>query len=98
RSEGIEFEDPIVRTSGSRILLANAGSTEICVMDGDSIRWQDKTDTAILNADISDGGYVTVITSAKRDNNVIRVYESHGVELFRKIIAADFAVSAGVSP
>lgn len=98
RSEGIEFEDPIVRTSGSRVLLANAGSTEICVMDGDSIRWQDKTDTAILNADISDGGYVTVITSAKRDNNVIRVYESHGVELFRKIIATDFAVSAGVSP
>jgi hypothetical protein len=98
RSEGIGFDDPIAGTNGSRLLLANAGSTEIYVLDSESIRWQDKTDAAILNADISDDGYVTVITSAKRDNNVIRVYESHGIELFRKIIATDFAVSAGVSP
>ncbi len=98
RSESIGFDDPIARTNGSRLLVVNAGSTEICVMDGDSIRWQDRTDTAILNADISDDGYVTVVTEAKRDNNVVRVYEPHGVELFRKIIAVDFAVSAAISP
>ncbi|HOQ06502.1 MAG TPA: DUF5711 family protein [Clostridiales bacterium] len=98
RSESIGFENPIARTNGSRILVVNAGGTEICVMDGESVRWQDRTDAAILNADISDDGYVAVITEAKRDNNVIRVYESHGVELFRKIIATDFAVSACISP
>ena len=98
RSEGIGFDDPIVKTNGSRLLAVNAGSTEICVLDGESIRWQDRTDDPILNAEISDDGYVTVVTSAKRDNNVVRVYEQHGIELFRKIIATDFAVSAGVSP
>ena len=29
---------------------------------------------------------------------MVRVYEPHGVELFRKIIAVDFAVSAAISP
>ena len=66
RSEGIGFDDPIVKTNGSRLLAVNAGSTEICVLDGESIRWQDRTDDPILNAEISDDGYVTVVTSAKR--------------------------------
>ncbi len=98
RSESIEFDKPIVKTNGSRILVADSGSTGIYVMDGNTVIWQDRTDAAILNADISDDGYVTVITSAKRDNNTVRVYESHGLELFRKIIANDYAVSACVSP
>jgi len=98
RSESIGFDDPIVRTNGSRLLVVDSGATGICVMDSETIRWQDRTDTAILNADISDDGYVAVIAEAKRDNNVVRVYESHGVELFRKIIATGYAVSACISP
>lgn len=98
KSESTEFDNPIVDTNGFRILAADAGSTKIFVMDGDSVNWQDKTDNTILNADISEDGYVTVITSAKRDNNTVRVYESHGLELFRKIIANDYAVTAGISP
>lgn len=98
RSESIAYSNPILRTNGSQLLAADIGSTEISIFDSTSIIWQDKTDTAILNADISEDGYVTVITAAKRDNNTIRVYEPHGVELFRKIIANDFAVSSCVSP
>ncbi len=98
RSESIAYTNPLLKTNGDQLLAADIGSTELCVLNNDSVIWQDKTDAAILNADISEDGYVTVITQAKRDNNVIRVYESHGVELFRKIIANDFAVSANVSP
>lgn len=98
RSEGIAFTNPMLKTNGAQLLAADIGSTEVYIFSNTSIAWQDKTDAAILNADISEDGYVTVITTAKRDNNVIRVYESHGVELFRKIIANDFAVSACVSP
>ncbi len=98
RSESISYANPLLKTNGTLLLAADIGSTEMSIFDNSSIIWQDKTDAAILNADISEDGYVTVITAAKRDNNVIRVYEPHGVELFRKIIANDFAVSACVSP
>ncbi len=98
RSESIMYSNPLIKTNGSLLLVADVGSTEISVLNSDTIRWQDKTEASILNADISEDGYVTVITSAKRDNNVIRVYEPHGIEIFRKIIANDYAVSASVSP
>jgi hypothetical protein len=98
RSESISYANPILKTNGTQLLAADIGSTELCILGNDSMIWQDKIDAAILNADISEDGYVTVITAAKRDNNTIRIYEPHGVELFRKIIANDFAVSASVSP
>ena len=64
RSESIGFDDPIARQT-DRGFSSSMPVRRKYVMDGDSIRWQDRTDTAILNADISDDGYVTVVTEAK---------------------------------
>lgn len=97
-SESIAFNKPIIKTNGSQLLAADIGAGGICVFGDKSIRWRDKLDASIQNADISEDGYVTVITSSKRDNNEIRVYDPNGVELFRKIIANDFAVSAYIAP
>lgn len=98
RSENIVFSNPIVKANGSLLLVADRGMGDICVLDDKTVRWSEKINASILNADISKDGYVTVITTAKRDNNEIRVFEPHGIECFRKIIANDYAVSASVSP
>lgn len=98
RSEGVTYNNPIVKTNGSLLLVADRGAGDICVIDDKAVRWSEKIGASILNADISGGGYVTVVTPAKRDNNEVRVFEPHGIELFRKVIANDHAVSACVSP
>lgn len=97
-SESIVLNKPMVKTNGTQLLAADIGAGDIYVIEGRSIHWSERLDASILNADISEDGYVTVVTSSKRDNNEIRVYDPHGVELFRKIIANDFAVSAYVAP
>lgn len=97
-SEPIVLESPILKTGGSRLLAADAGKGEVLVIEGRSIVWKDKVDEPILNADINEDGYVTVITTSKRNNNEIRVYDPHGVGLIRKVVANDFAVSARISP
>jgi hypothetical protein len=98
RTENILFSNPIMKANGSLLMLADRGMGDICVLDGRTVRWSEKLDASILNADISKEGYVTVVTTAKRDNNEIRVFEPHGIEYLRKIIAVDYAVSACVSP
>ncbi len=98
RSEGLIYNNPIIKTNGSLILVADQGTGDMAVLNSGSIQWREKIDESILNADISEDGFVTVITTAKRDNNEVRVFETHGVELFRKVIANDFAVSANISP
>lgn len=97
-SESLGFAKPVIKKGGGKLLVADIGAGEICVLENKFVRWSEKLDVSVLNADISNSGYVTVITSSKRDNNEIRVFEPHGAELFRKIIANDFAVSAMISP
>ena len=98
RAENIAFNNPVIKKNGKLLLIADLGSAEICVLDDKGIRFRQKLDEPVLNADISVDGYVTAVTSAKRDNNIIRVIEPHGIELFRIVIANDFAVSASISP
>ncbi len=97
-SESMSLNNPIIKVNGAQFLVADIGASGIFVVDGKTIRWRDKLDASILNADISEDGYVTVIVASKRYNNEIRVYDPYGVELFRKIIANDFAVNAGIAP
>ncbi len=97
-SEGLAFNKPMIKTNGKQLLAADIGGTDIYIIDGSTVKWRERLDAAILNADIGEDGYVTVVTTAKRDNNEVRVFEPHGTELFRKIIANDFAVSAVVTP
>lgn len=98
RTENIAFNNPVIKKSGSFLLVADLGSTEICVLDDKGMRYREKLDEPVLNADINSDGYVTAVTSAKRDNNIIRVIEPHGLEIFQIVIANDFTVSAGISP
>jgi hypothetical protein len=97
-SENMTLNKPVLKSNGPQLLVADIGSSDLYVVDGRTIRWKDRLDTSILNADISQDGYVTVIVASKRYNNEIRVYDPYGVELFRKIIANDFAVNAGIAP
>jgi hypothetical protein len=97
-TESISLNNPIIKTNGAQLLVADIGAGGIFVAEGKTIRWREKLDASILNADISEDGYVTVIVASKRYNNEIRVYDRYGVELLRKFIANDFAVNAGISP
>lgn len=98
RTENIAFNNPVIKKNGQYLLIADIGSAEICVLDGKGVRFREKLDEPVLNADINGNGYVTAVTSAKRDNNIIRIIEPHGIDLFQIVIANDFAVSAAISP
>lgn len=94
---GVSLNKPIVKTNGTELLVVDIGGTDIFVIDGQNVRWREKTDAVILNADINERGYVTVTTESKRYNGEVRVFDENGIELFRSIIASDFAVTARVA-
>lgn len=97
-TETIPFNKPLARTNGKDLLVVDIGGQDVYVLNEDGLVWKDKLDVSIVNADISREGYVTVVTNSKRYNGEVRVYDTHGIELFRSIIASNFAVSAKISP
>lgn len=97
-SQSMPLGKPLAKTNGKDLLIADIGGQDVYVLKEDGIVWKDKLDVGIINADISREGFVTIVTGSKRYNGEVRVYDSRGIELFRSIIASDFAISAKVSP
>lgn len=97
-TETTPLNNPVARTNGKAFLVADTGGQNVYVADENGILWKDALDVNIRNADISRDGYVTLVTDSKRYKNEVRVYDTNGLELFRSIIANDFAVAAKISP
>lgn len=97
-AEAVPLNKPLVRTNGRELLVADVGGQDVYVLRTDGMLWTDRLDVNIINADISREGFVTLVTSSKRYNGEVRVYDIHGIELFRSIIASSYAVSAKISP
>lgn len=97
-SESITFFNPSIKVNGSYLLVFDTGSLNICVIKDKEVVWKEKLDEEIVNADIGRDGTVAIITESKRDNNEVRVFNPGGIEVFRKIIANEFAVTSGFSP
>lgn len=93
---GIALTKPIVKTNGKYLLVADLGGRDVYVLDGKNVYWNDKTEMGILNAEINDNGYVTVVTESEYYNGEVRVYDNHGIELFQKGIANEFIVTAKI--
>ena len=97
-SVGVPLSNPLIKTNGKDLLVVDIGGKDIYVINGKNVRWNDKTDETIQNAEIAENGFVTVITSSKLYNGVVRVYDKHGIELSQSTIANDFAVTAKIAP
>lgn len=97
-SFGISLIHPVIKSNGRELLVADIGGRDVFVIKGKNIKWKDKTEEKIQNAEISEGGYVTVLTASKLYNGEITVYDNSGIEQFQSIIANAFAVTAKISP
>ncbi len=97
-SVGIPLSNPIIKTNGKNLLVADIGGKDIYVINGKSVRWNDRTEESIQNAEINENGYVTVITSSRLYNGEVRVYDDRGIELLQSVIANNFAVTAKIAP
>lgn len=92
------FEKPFAKTNGDVLLIADGDGKDIYVIDGKQIKWHEKMQDIIINADIGKSGHVTVIQEAKGYKCKIKVYDPLGIELFTKYIAQNYIIGAVVSP
>lgn len=97
-SVGTALVSPIVKTNGANILVADIGGKYISVFDNRGVKWEKKADGNIINADISESGYVTVVREKKGYKASVRVYDAFGNEKFDRDIGKDHVINAAVAP
>ncbi|MDR1061737.1 MAG: DUF5711 family protein, partial [Clostridiales bacterium] len=96
--KNIEFAAPSLKKSGDYLLVCDIGGRTAFVMDGVALKWEDKFASGIINASVSDDGYVSVILDASGYRNTVRLFAPFGRRLFDWVVAEDYVISAAMSP
>lgn len=92
------FKNPLIKTSGDYLLIADIKGKDIFVSKGINELWKKEFDKNIINADINEKGHVTVIHEEDRSRNAASVFNDEGTRYFIDNSGDEFILSANVSP
>lgn len=94
----LSISNPIIKTNGSDLLIADSGGKNLYLIRDKEIKWTYKLDNNIINAEISSGGYVSVVHEVKGYKGAVTVFNLQGGPFFTRNIAEGFVITAKVSP
>ncbi|MCX7711739.1 MAG: DUF5711 family protein [Clostridia bacterium] len=94
----ISMSNPKVKKSSADLLVYDLGGREVVIINGKSVKWNKKLDNNIINADISESGYVSIVQELKGYKAAVSVFNLQGNEFFTRSDADNFVLGAQVSP
>lgn len=93
----LSLKNPVLKTAGSYLLVADYGAKSILTFSGKEMRWEKELDNNIINADINAKGYVAVVHEEERSRGAVSVYNRQGMNCFTIGKAENFILSSKVS-
>ena len=94
----LSMNKPRIKRSGGDLLVYDVEGKELYVLSGKDIKWDKKLDNAIISADISESGHVSVAQETKGYKGMLTVYNLQGNEFFTRTVAKNFLLGSKVSP
>lgn len=85
---------PALRISEKYMVVADISGRDIFFYKGKKQLWSKKLDNQIINVDVSNDGYCTVVTQSKDFKSAVQVIDINGLEKYTKLCAEDIVVSA----
>ena|GEM_PF-1216352 len=91
--------NPAVCASGRRFLIYDRGGTKLIVRTRDSVLFEQEFPYTIIDASLSKGGWLTVVTGAQRYSSQVTVYSPEYKEAaFTWEASGEYVLSACVGP
>lgn len=97
-NKNLTLKNPIVRTNGKELLLADTNSREVYVFKDKEMKWTYKMEGTIINAEIGQSGHVAIVHEAKGYKSAITAFNLQGGPFFTRNIAESIGIKANVSP
>lgn len=89
--------DPILRTEGNYILLAEKNRNKICLYNDRNLVYDVDDSDSILTAELSSNGDVVVVTNKSSYKGGISVYNKSGAQIFSWASGSDTVICADIS-
>ena len=88
------FANPIVEAAGRRFLIYDQGGNKLMVRMRDKILFEKEFEYKIISADISENGWLSVVTSAQRYASKLHVFDEDYSEIFTWSSSDEYVVAA----
>jgi len=85
---------PVLRNSDKYMAVADISGRDIYFYKDKTLLWTRKLDNQIINANVSDDGYCTVVTQSKEYKSAVEVIDLNGVDKYTKLCAQDIVLGA----
>lgn len=93
----INITNPLIETNGKNVVIAEKNGNKFYVINNTNLVWQGKVDGNILNVNINQNGYVSVITTNSTYTSIVVVFDSDGEELFKTFFRSTYAMCSAIS-
>lgn len=89
--------EPILRTEGEYILLAEKGANKICLYQNQTLLFSVDSPNPILTAQLSANGDTALVTKKEFYKNAVLVYNKNGEQIFSWNSGTDTIINADIS-
>ena len=94
QESALTLTKPVLRSSDKYMAVIDIAGRDIYFYKDKTLLWTRKLDNQIINADISDAGYCTVVTQSKEYKSAVQVFDLNGGDEYTKLCAEDIVLSA----
>ncbi len=85
---------PVIRCSVKYMAVADVSGRDIYFYKDKTLLWTKKLDNQIINVNVSDDGYCTVVTQSKEYKSSVQVFDINGIDKYTKLCAEDIVIDA----
>jgi len=99
-SAQLQISEPILKTAGNYILVAEKNATKVYLFNGKKLLWENSVENPIVAADVSETGDVVIISDKPHYKGVVSVINHNGDVVFQwnsgkyEVIDADISSSS----
>ena len=85
---------PVIRCSDKYLAVADVSGRDIYFYKDKTLLWSKKLDNQIINVNVSDDGYCTVVMQSTEYKATVQVFDINGVDKYTKLCAEDIVIDA----
>ncbi len=85
---------PIIRCSDKYMAVADVSGRDVYLYKDKTLLWTRKLDNQIINVNVSNDGYCTVVTQSTEYKSSVQVIDINGADKYTKLCAEDIVIDA----
>lgn len=94
----IEISNPIFKTSGDYLCIAEKNGNKIYAITDRHIIWQKDLEGNICDITINPKGYVAVATTGSIYKTIVQTFDNKGEEKFKNFLSSTYVIDMSISP